>query len=66
MVVKVQDKDRAAAVVVAQDKAADEVWVVGVAVVWGAEAALWVPQANVSVPTVARRFHISKVYLVLM
>lgn len=44
---------------------ADEAWVVGVDVVWGAVAVPLVPAASVSVPIAARLFHISKVYLAL-
>ena len=75
--VKVQDKDKAVAVVkvavvvkaavVAWDRVAvaDEVWVVGVDVVWGAVDVPLVPAASASVPIAVRLFHISKVYLAL-
>jgi len=61
-------QDKAVAVVKAEaDKArvADEAWVVGVDVAWGAAAAPLVPAASASVPIAVRPLHISKVYLAL-
>ena len=59
--VKVQDKDKAVAVV----KAAVVAWGVGVDAVWDAVAVPLVPAASVSVPIAVRLFHISKVCLAL-
>jgi len=56
---EVQDKVRAADEVRAVDKVPDE------DEEWGAVDELLVPAANASVPIVVKRFHISKVCLVL-